>query len=187
MQPKNRNTKQGQAPDALPFIVAPPNMTPGELAAISIGLRVLKGTGTPGDYFGEAIDLAKDAARFLRKLEPEQINPHDVLFFKESPNGHIEWAHIGDDVTATELTLTGLLKQVVDPDNKNKKRRTFLGSITKLKYLKEFIREAGRAQVLSSVEVAEILKSQKMEFGQFLKLLAFQHERNRAKGASKKK
>jgi len=119
------NDGPAQIRDPLPFLVAPPHISPGEVAAISIGRRVLKGTGAPGDYFGEIIDLAKESVRFLQKFEPEQITPRAILSFTESPEGLVEWAYAREGVASAQLTLTGLLKRVLDPDTKNKKLRTF--------------------------------------------------------------
>lgn len=200
MRSKRSNTAAKSSPGAgedtriFPFFEAPTQVRPGELVAISVGLRLLNKKGIPSDYFDEAMQLVKQAHQFLRQSGPQPMKAADALLAKRLPEDRIKLEEIDDPLikrlAASNLTFENLLCPVSEPRalldsqsrDKRKKPDTWFGAISTAKGLRSLIQDSQGARVLTTSEAQDILKRKKMDVYQFLRLRVFQTERNRTRG-----
>ena len=195
MRERNRDMKEhAQIPTSLPFLKTPPPVTPGELAAISIGIRLLMKKGSPSDYFAEVMRLVEMADSFLREFRPQLSTVTDVVLSKNTSMGPVQFAESGSllvrQLGASNLTFENLLTPVHGPGGPGvptsakvrKKLDTWFGAISTLKGLQKLIKNSERENVLKTPESKKILRDRKMDVEQYLKLREFQNRKHQARG-----
>ncbi len=165
---------------------------PAELAAIAACLCSINRKGKLSDYFEEAMQAARGAEKFLTGFKRNLV----LLAKSGDAHGHVEIATaVPTHVIVRQfpggiLTFSKLLALSGEVDKRDKPT-TWFGAITTEKYLRVWIRKAGRNQVLSQPEVDEILATKIMKPEQYVKLLAFQKGgyqiRGKAVAASREK
>jgi hypothetical protein len=191
-QPPRSAPQKLRSPSFLGEADLPLDLRPGELVAIAACLRSIKRKGKLSDYFEEAMQAARDAAKFLTEFKQKL-----VLFAKSGDaHGQLEIATVVPAHVIVRQFPAGILtfSKLLSPSGEFDKRgkpTTWLGAITTERYLRVWIQKAGRDQVLTAAEVDEILATKIMGPEQYVKLLAFQkgtyQNRGKVQAASREK